>query len=109
MRRKRSWQPDTRRRCAREGCAKRTAADYIHCSALCRAVDKALTEAQNVCAAIGPSCSTTALWASAALLNDALTEHRRLSRQVDTEALDSGLTWEQLRAVRDGYPAIPCA
>ncbi len=76
----------------------------MHCSPLCRSIDRLMSEAENVCTAIGPTGKTSALWASAALLNDAVTGHLRLSRQIDRDALDMGLTSNQWRAVRDGAP-----
>lgn len=101
-RRRQRRRSNARRRCPREGCSKRVGSGYTHCSHLCRCVDQALTESQNVCSAVGPSDTTCQLWASAALLNDALTDYLRLSGRVDRDALDSGISPEQWRAVRAG-------
>ena len=100
--RKRTRRGSDRPRCAREGCDRRVGGGYVHCSQLCSGVDRALTQTENVCTAVGPGDRVSELWASVVGLNDALTEYLRLMKAMYRDAVQSGMSDEQWTALRDG-------
>jgi hypothetical protein len=69
---------------------------------LCSIIDGELAKAQRVCEAVGASPSSSELWAAAAASNDAVTEYRRLHRQLFGVARSVGITEDAWFAIKRG-------
>ena len=92
-----------KRTCIREGCDKRNhSGGRQYCSSVCCIIDNELAKTQRVCEAVGPSPSSSELWAAAAALNDAMTEYHRLHRQLFGVARSLGITEDAWYAIKRG-------
>lgn len=92
-----------RKRCAREGCRRRTASGHTTCSFLCTLVVAQLERSQRVCEAIGNDYpATNKLWSSVVELSDALTAYFEADTQIFHVAEQAGFTREQWDLIRNG-------
>jgi hypothetical protein len=97
-------EPKPRRTCDREGCDQRSnrRGEKQYCSSVCCIADNELAKTQRVCEAVGPSPSSSELWAAAAALNDAVTEYHRLHNELFGVARSVGITEDAWLAIKRG-------
>jgi hypothetical protein len=103
---KRSRRRKTHNECLRESCPRGVLLNSgeVYCGALCRYVDRELSNAQRVCGAVGPGAVTTELWLAAVSLSSALGEYQRLERKLSTAAREVGIDEAAWQAIRHGMP-----